>query len=130
MDDNNNKGSEVPAEGILKKADVAREIDGWSVECVCSAPSHSHSVMVDINDPFVSVFVTVTNDEDSILERIKGALTILFKGDVEGSTELLMTPQQARNYATTIEVAAQKIEDQSEQEYLPTLTCKNCILPI
>jgi len=106
-----------PAEGVLKNSSLSPHLDQYTVQCNCSDPTHSHSVMVDAEDAegFISVFVAVTSAPDGFLDRLKEVFKILTTGLIRKEVELLMTPQQSRNYAYVMETAADKIEQKDSR---------------
>lgn len=117
MGSNNVKQQQEPAEGVLKNSSLSPHLDQYTVQCNCSDPVHSHSVMVDAEDVegFISIFVAVTSNTYGFLDRLKAAFKIVTTGLIRKDIELLMTPQQARNYAHVMEIAAEKIEQKDSR---------------
>jgi hypothetical protein len=129
---------QTPAEGILKTNDYG-DSKWYQVICGCGQPDHTLSVEVEADDSGVSVntYATVKTDywTDSVKKRydidnpwlqewdwfwkdlINGFFTrlrltwdIWIKGYVRAETTVLMSEQQAINYAHTLTSAVKDVK--------------------
>ena len=129
---------QTPAEGILKTNDYGNS-KWYQVICGCGQPDHALSVEVEADDSGVSVntYATVKTDywTDSVKKRydidnpwlqefdwfwkdlVNGLVTrlkltwaIWIKGYVQAETTVLMSEQQALNYAATLTSAVKDVK--------------------
>jgi hypothetical protein len=129
---------QTPAEGILRTNDYG-DSKWYQVVCGCGQPDHTLSVEVEADDSGVSVntYATVKTDywTDSVKKRydindpwlqewdwfwkdlVNGLLTrlrltwdIWIKGYVRAETTVLMSEQQAINYAHTLTSAVKDVK--------------------
>lgn len=129
---------QTPAEGILKTNDYG-DSKWYQVVCGCGQPDHALTVEVEADDSGVSVntYVTVKTDHwtDSVKKRydidnpwlqefdwfwkdlVNGLVTrlkltwaIWIKGYVQTETTVLMSEQQALNYAATLTSAVKDVK--------------------
>ena len=129
---------QTPAEGILKTNDYG-DSKWYQVICGCGQPDHTLSVEVEADDSGVSVntYATVKTDywTESVKKRydiddpwlqewdwfwkglVNGLLTrlrltwdIWIKGYVRAETTVLMSEQQAINYAHTLTSAVKDVK--------------------
>jgi hypothetical protein len=129
---------QTPAEGILKTNDYG-DSKWYQVVCGCGQPDHTLSVEVEADDSGVSVntYATVKTDywTDSVKKRydindpwlqefdwfwkdlVNGLVTrlrltwdIWIKGYVRAETTVLMSEQQAINYAATLTSAVKDVK--------------------
>ena len=130
--------AEQPAEGILKTGDYGNS-KWYHVVCGCGQPDHQLTVEVEAEDTGISVntYVTLKTDywterfrprydhDNEMFERmdwawkgwvnglwrkIKLTRDIWFKGYVQTESTILMTQQQALNYAETLKQAIEDVE--------------------
>jgi hypothetical protein len=113
---------QAPAEGIMVHNDWGDTVR-YKVACECSDPDHDHQLWVEADDHGVSVsiYATVKTDSwtghrldsfwfnvyNSIKKRVKLAWAVWVTGQVQTEVTLVMTEQQAHNYAETL-IRAQK----------------------
>jgi hypothetical protein len=97
--------AQIPAEGIYKRHEWGDAIN-YGVTCECSDDSHSHDVWVEADDTGVNV-TTYTQQKTKWweLNRFKIIWTLLTKGYIEYQATIIMTEQQALNYAETLKRA-------------------------
>jgi hypothetical protein len=129
---------QTPAEGILKTNDYG-DSKWYHVVCGCGQPDHTLSVEVEADDSGVSIntYATVKTDywTESVKKRydidspwlqewdwfwkdlVNGLLTrlrltwdIWIKGYVRAETTVLMSEQQAINYAHTLTSAVKDVK--------------------
>jgi hypothetical protein len=129
---------QTPAEGILKTNDYG-DSKWYQVICGCGQPDHTLSVEVEADDSGVSIntYATVKTDywTDSVKKRydidspwlqewdwfwkdlVNGLVTrlrltwdIWIKGYVRAETTVLMSEQQAINYAATLTSAVKDVK--------------------
>ncbi len=136
--------SQEPAEGIMKTNDFGSSV-WYRVSCQCGQPDHALDVEVeatswgvemhthatvktdywgelvekryDIKNPVLQradwLFKDIVN---GLWRRLKLTWKVWAVGYLQAETTLIMTEQQARNFAQTIENAADKMSQLAEQE--------------
>ena len=131
--------AQSPAEGILKTNDFGNS-KWYHVVCGCGQPDHSLTVEVEADETGVNIntYATVKTDYwsesikkrydidnpylqeldwtlkdiwNGLITRIKLTWTIWTKGYVQCETTVLMTEQQALNYAETLKSAIQDVKN-------------------
>ncbi len=135
----NNMKPETPAEGILKTHDFG-DSKWYHVVCGCGQPDHQLTVEVEAEDTGVSVntYATVKTDYwsesvkkrydidnpylqeldwalkdiwNGLVTRLKLTWNVWTKGYIRAETTILMSEQQALNYAETLKSAIQDVKD-------------------
>jgi len=101
--------AQIPAEGIYQNKSWGDSIT-YGVVCECSDPNHTHNVWVEADDSGITV-TTYTQQETKWwkFNRFKIIWTLLTKGYVEYEASLIMTEQQALNYAETLKKAIKDV---------------------
>ena len=101
-----------PAEGILKQSDWG-DAKSYRVACECTDANHSHDLWVEADDTnSISVTIyTTTKSKWWKLNRWQTMWTLLTRGYVECETSLILTQQQALNYAETLRSAVKDVEE-------------------
>jgi hypothetical protein len=96
---------ETPAEGILKLKEF-EDATIYQVVCECGADDHDHTVWVETDSNSITV-TTYTKQKSKFWEqsRWRTVWTLLTRGYVEYEASIIMTQQQALNYAATLEQA-------------------------
>jgi len=96
---------ETPAEGILKRRDWG-DAQTYQVVCECQDADHDHNVWVEADNHCVTV-TTYTQQKSRFWEmsRWRTVWLLLTKGYVEYEASIIMTQQQALNYAETLKTA-------------------------
>ena len=96
---------QTPAVGILKLNDWGNSIT-YRVVCQCSDQNHNHDVWVEAEDTGVSV-ITYTQQKSKWweLSRWQTIWTLLTQGYIEYEASIVMSEQQALNYAETLKLA-------------------------
>ena len=96
---------ETPAEGILKRRDWGNA-QTYQVVCECQDADHDHNVWVEADNHCVTV-TTYTTQKSRFWEmsRWRTIWLLLTKGYVEYEASIIMTQQQALNYAETLKTA-------------------------
>lgn len=131
--------AEKPAEGILKTHDWGNS-KWYHVVCGCGQPDHQLTVEVEAEETGVNVntYVTVKTDYwtesakkrydidspwlqefdwfwkslwNGFVSRLKLTWAVWFKGYVHCESTILMTEQQALNYAETLKSAIQDVKN-------------------
>ena len=131
--------AETPATGIMKTNDFG-DSKFYKVVCGCGQPDHEIDFEVESSDNgvYVNTYVTAKTDYwsetvkkrydiDSIwlqeldwavkdllngfVSRVKLTWTVWTKGYIRCESTIIMTEQQAFNYAQTIKTAAQDVID-------------------
>jgi hypothetical protein len=100
---------QTPAEGILLHRDYGDAMQ-YTVTCECCGPDCSHNVWVEADDTGVTV-TTYTKQKTRYwsLSRWQKAWRLLIHGYIEYEASIIMTEQQALNYARTLEKTAIKV---------------------
>jgi len=98
-----------PAVGIYKNKDWGDSVT-YGVACDCTDPSHQHDVWIEADECGVTI-TTYTQQKTKFweLNRFKIIWTLLTKGYVEYEASIVMTKQQALNYAETIKSAIKDV---------------------
>lgn len=103
--------AQKPAEGILKRSEWG-DSKFYTVMCECGDESHSHNVCVDADDHRVSVTIyTTVKSKWWSMARWQKMWTLLTKGYVEYEADLIMTQQQALNYAEILKSAVNDVAE-------------------
>jgi hypothetical protein len=102
---------QIPAVGILKRNNWGDAIT-YQVVCVCHDANHDHNVWVEADDHNVTV-TTYTTQKSKwwSLNRWQTIWILLTKGYVEYEANIIMSKQQALNYADTLKKAIQDVEN-------------------
>jgi hypothetical protein len=97
--------TQTPAEGIMKTNDWG---DGrvYRVACTCGSAYHDHHVWVEAEgrEVTVTVYTNATSNWWS-KTRWHAIWTLLTQGYITTESTVVMTQQQALNYAATLEQA-------------------------
>jgi hypothetical protein len=125
---------QIPAEGILLRESYG-DAKAYAILCTCGDTAHSHHLWVEANDCGVdtTLYVDVKTDywykvvpEDinskfaivrwlvswggylinTIIRRIKLTYQVWVKGYIECQGTVMMSPQQAANYASVLQQAS------------------------
>ena len=100
---------ETPAEGILKRRDWG-DAQTYQVVCECQDADHDHNVWVEADNHCVTV-TTYTTQKSKFWEinRWRTIWRLLTRGYVEYEASIIMTQQQALNYAETLKTAVNEL---------------------
>lgn len=102
--------AQVPAEGIMKTGDWG-DSKSYRIACDCGQPEHRHDIWVEADDTGVAVTVyTQVKSKWWSLNRWQKIWTLLTRGYVEYEADLIMSKQEALNYAKTLESAIIDVE--------------------
>ena len=96
-----------PAEGILKRNEWGDSVL-YQVTCSCGDSNHDHNVWIEVDPDLNEVVVnTYTTQKSKFWEqtRWRTIWTLLTRGYVEYEANIIMTKQQALNYAETLKRA-------------------------
>jgi hypothetical protein len=100
-----------PAEGVLLRRDYG-DAKIYNVVCECGDCDHSHEVWVEADDHGVSVTIyTQQKTKWWAINRWKTIWILLTKGYVEREANLIMSKQQALNYANVLQLAVKDVEE-------------------
>jgi hypothetical protein len=108
--------AETPALGVLKRSDWGDAIS-YQVTCECTDPNHDHNIWVEADDARVTV-TTYTTQKSKWweLSRWQTIWILLTKGYVEHEANIIMTEQQALNYAETLKTAVKQVKTFKEKK--------------
>jgi hypothetical protein len=117
---------QAPAEGIMVHDDWGDTVR-YKVACDCSDSDHDHQIWVEADDHSVSVTIYAVTQSDNwsgrrldnfwynvyngICQRIKLAWSVFVLGRVKTEVTLIMTEQQAHNYAETLHRAQKNCKE-------------------
>lgn len=136
--------SETPAEGILRTNDFGSS-KWYKVTCSCGQPDHDVDFEVEADTTGVTVNTYITSKSDHWSEAVKTRYdidnhiyqnihwffvevfndwvrrfkliwSILTKGYIKYEASVIMTQQQALNYAETLKSAVKDVEDFRKKE--------------
>jgi hypothetical protein len=107
--------AQTPAEGIMKTNDWGNS-KSYRVACDCGSAEHKHDVWVEADDTGITVttYTTVKSKWYS-QNRLQTIWTLLTRGYVEYESAVIMSKQQAVNYAKTLESAIIDVETFEKQ---------------
>jgi hypothetical protein len=112
--------AQTPAEGILKRNDWGDAMT-YQVTCECGDSNHDHNIWIEADDNSVTV-TTYTQQKSKwwSLNRWQTIWILLTKGYIEYEANIIMTGQQALNYAETLKQAIKDVEEsQRKRKSLP-----------
>ena len=100
-----------PAEGILIQGDFG-DAKTYRVVCECGSSDHDHLVWVEADNTGINV-TTYTQQKSKWwkLNRWQIIWRLLTRGYVEYEASLVMTEQQALNYAEVLKSAVKDVEE-------------------
>lgn len=104
--------SQMPAEGILIRKDYGNA-KVYKIVCECGDCNHSHEVWVEADEDY-AVSVTIYTQQKTQwwkLNRWQKIWTLLTKGYIEYEADIIMSKQQALNYAETLKTAVKDVEE-------------------
>lgn len=97
--------AQTPAEGILIRKDYG-QAKSYTVPCECCGSDCEHNVWVEADDCGVSVTTyTLQKTKWWELNRWQKIWTLLTRGYIEYEASIIMSEQQALNYAETLKSA-------------------------
>ena len=103
--------SQTPAEGILLRKDYG-DAKIYQIVCECGDCDHSHNVWVEAEDHGITVTIyTQQKTKWWQQNRWKIMWTLLTRGYVERESTLIMSKQQALNYANVLQLAVNDVEE-------------------
>lgn len=98
-----------PAQGILKTNDWGNS-KAYKIACSCGGDDHDHNVWVEADNHDVSVTIYTQSKSDWRINRFRKIWQLLTKGYVEEEVSIMMTSQQALNYAETLKQAIEDVK--------------------
>jgi len=102
--------AQSPAEGILLRKDYG-DAKIYNIVCECGDCDHSHEVWVEAEDYGITVTIyTQQKTKWWQQNRWKIMWTLLTRGYVERESVLIMSKQQALNYANVLNTAVKDVE--------------------
>ena len=101
---------QTPAEGVLLRKDYG-DAKIYNIVCECGDCDHSHEVWVEAEDHGITVTIyTQQKTKWWQSNRWKIIWTLLTKGYVERESVLIMSEQQALNYANVLSTAVTDVK--------------------
>lgn len=108
--------AQIPAEGILKRGEYG-DSKSYLIPCSCCGSDCEHNVWVEADSAGVSVTTYVKlKSKWWSQNRFATIWNLLTKGYVEYEASIIMTEQQATNYAETLKTAAKEVKTFRETE--------------
>jgi hypothetical protein len=102
---------QTPAQGILKRNSWGDAIT-YQVVCECQDADHDHNVWIEADDTGVTVTTYTTQKSQWwSLNRWQTIWILLIKGYVKYEANIIMSEQQALNYAETIKSSIQDVKN-------------------
>ena len=102
--------AQTPADGIMKTNDWG-EAKSYKIQCLCGDSDHAHNVWVEADELGVTVTThTMIKSKWWSMNRFQTIWELLTKGYVEYEGSVIMTRQQALNYAETLKSAIADVE--------------------
>ena len=102
--------AQTPAVGIMKTNDWG-DAKAYKVECICGDSNHAHNLWVEADELGVTVTTyTMVKSKWWSMNRFQKIWKLLIKGYVEYEGSVIMTQQQALNYAEAIKSAIADVE--------------------
>ena len=102
--------AQKPAEGILITKDWG-DAKIYKIVCECGDCNHSHDVWVEADDHSVTVTIyTQQKTQWWKWNRWQKMWTLLTKGYIKFEADLIMSEQQALNYAETLQSAVKDVK--------------------
>jgi DNA replicative helicase MCM subunit Mcm2 (Cdc46/Mcm family) len=107
---NMNIKAQVPAEGVLLRKDYG-DAKVYKIVCECGDCDHSHEVWIEADD-YVTV-TTFTEQKTNFWSRNRWQhiWQLLTKGYVQYEASIIMSEQQALNYAETLKSAVADVKE-------------------
>ena len=106
-----NLEKQQPAEGILKNNDWGSS-KTYKVTCSCGDDNHSHNIWIESDDHGVSVTIsTQLKSKWWSITRWKQIWNLLTKGFVEVEECVILSEQQAYNYANALLWAVNDVQE-------------------
>jgi len=102
--------AQKPAEGILSRHNWG-DVKTYTITCECGQSNCEHTVWVEADDSNVSV-ITYTQQKTKWweLNRWQKMWTLLTKGYIEYEAVIVMSKQQALNYAEVLKTSISDVE--------------------
>ena len=102
--------TQLPAEGILLHKDYG-DAKYYTVSCECYSTDCAHTVCIEAEDTGI-VVTTYTQQKTKWweLNRFKIIWRLLTRGYVEYEASIIMSQQQASNYAAVLQSASKDVE--------------------
>lgn len=102
--------TQTPAEGILINRDYG-DARHYTITCECCNTDCAHNVWVEADDTGISV-TTYTQQKTKFwsMNRWQKMWTLLTRGYIEYEASIIMTQQQALNYAQVLESSIKDVE--------------------
>lgn len=108
--------AETPAEGILQRKDWG-DSKTYTVICECGCDDHAHNVWIEADESGVTVNTyTIQKTNFWSKTRWHHIWKLLTAGYVEYEASIIMTQQQALNYAETIKSAIKDVKQFRENK--------------
>jgi len=103
--------AQKPAEGILKRKDWG-DSKTYTIVCDCGSDDHAHNVWIEADETGITVN-TYTTQKTNFWSKTRWhhIWTLLTKGYIEYEASIIMSQQQALNYAETLKSAINDVAD-------------------
>ena len=92
-----------PMKGVTLMKKFNNSDKHYRVSCDCSSPDHNHDLFVEKDGDTGLTTVTVySNMNTGWVNRVKLAIKLLWSGYLEYQSEIILTQEQAENYANVL----------------------------
>ncbi len=98
-----------PAQGIMQTADFS-DAHSYKVAGSCGHTDHNHDVWIELEPDINEISVTVYTHVASHTNRWRLIWQLLTQGYIKLETSLLLTEQQALNYAETVKRSIKQLK--------------------
>jgi hypothetical protein len=100
---------QVPSRGVME-TDKFDDATVYKVACACGDNAHEHNVWIEIDPDIKEVSVTIYTRISNKYGFWKTIWDLLTRGYIEMETSILMTRQQALNYAGAMKNAVMDLD--------------------
>ena len=109
--------AQTPAVGIMKTNDWG-DAKAYKIECTCGDSNHAHNVWVEADELGLITVTTYTMVKSKwwSMNRFQTIWKLLTEGYVEYEGSVIMTQQQALNYAETLKSAVADVKTFKKNE--------------
>jgi hypothetical protein len=117
--------AQIPAEGVLLRKDYG-DAKVYKIVCECGDCDHSHEVWVEAEEDY-AVTVTIYTQQKTQWwkwNRWQKMWTLLTKGYIKFEADLIMSEQQALNYAETLKKAVNDVKQFQNDKKEKSATAK------
>ena len=109
---------EQPAARGIMETDKFDDAIVYKVACACGDNAHEHNVWIEVDSDIKEVSVTVYTKVSNKYGFWKTMWDLLVLGYIEMETSILMTRQQALNYANSMKTAVLELDNKNKKDHI------------